>query len=350
MIVVSLPGENDEKYYAELDYIAKYFSELDSATFGRDHLFIIHDKSGRSYLDQYSFKHANFIEVKDFLDPWLRDFPPTMPKIQVKLKYKPQYLSAAHAIRDEETFANFSKLVDLPDLTHLDIVLEGGNIVENGKDIAVVSGRIFEDNKDMTEADIKAKLEAAIKRSVVFIEDPMDTTGHADGIVTFVEEDVLLVAYYVEHNQSYYQRIQYEVEKAFPDVLVVPLPSYQVGKTSWNISSSVGSYANSLVTYNTVYLPFFSNETYNQKALEVFKNNTDKDVIPIRSAGNLGVLGGSIRCLSWQIDAEHPIAMKLFEYVATTTATPTTRGSAGRVGTVAFLYLGVLSLLYVVLA
>ena len=250
-----------------------------------------------------------------YVDPWTRDFPPTIPELQVKLKYRPRYLKRSTALRDEKSYEDFGFQVELPQQPFYDIVLEGGNIVENGKDKAIITERVFEDNPHLTEDEIAETLEAAIKRKIVFVQDPLDTTGHSDGLVSFVEKDVVLLGFYPDHDPTYNYNVERAIKQAFPNVQVVPLPSYEVKKTSWGFASSEGSYANSLVTYNAVYLPFFANETHNQIALEVFEKNTDKEVIPVRSAGNLAVLGGSIRCLSWQIDDNHPIAHKLFQYV-----------------------------------
>ena len=272
VIVVSLPGEESTSYYRELKYIAAYFNELDKATYGRDHLFIIHDRSGRFYLDKYTFKHAKFIEVATYVDPWTRDFPPTIPELQVKLKYRPRYLKRSTALRDEKSYEEFGFLVELPQQPFYDIVLEGGNIVENGKDKAIITERVFEDNPHLTEDEIAETLEAAIKRKIVFVQDPLDTTGHSDGLVSFVEKDVVLLGFYPDHDPTYNYNVERAIKQAFPNVQVVPLPSYEVKKTSWGFASSEGSYANSLVTYNAVYLPFFANETHNQIALEVFEN------------------------------------------------------------------------------
>ena len=133
------------------------------------------------------------------------------------------------------------------------------------------------------------------------------------------------MGYYADHNQSYYLGIESEVKTTFPDVKVVPFPSYQLPNTSWSISSSVGSYANSLVSYNAVYVPFFARTRRTTKGHWRSLKHTDKRVVPIRAACDLGVLGGSIHWLSWQIDVEHPIAHKLFEFVdqTTTSMSPT---------------------------
>lgn len=316
VIVVSLPGERDGQYYKYLRDIVDFFVEMDEKTTGRDHLFILHDKSGRWYLNRHEFKNAHLIEVDQYLDLWMRDSPPTMPKIQVKFNYRPKYVKSSEAKRVTEAFERFATQVGLPKLDHCNLILEGGNIVENGEDIAIVTDRVFQENKRQSEDNVVKSLESAIQRKAVFIPDPEDTTGHSDGCVSFVEKDVLLVASYPDpEGQEYYNDIETAVKKDFPNLRIVPLPCYEVKKTSYGFSTAEGSYANSLVTYNAVYLPFFKNQTSNQKAFDVVKSSTDKEVIPVQSAGKLAVLGGSIRCLTWQIDQNHPVAQSLFRYI-----------------------------------
>ena len=312
VIVVSLPGITDLQYRRELNYIAEFFKELDDKTVGRDHLLITHDQSGLQYLDKHNFRHAKFIQVENYLDLWMRDFPPTMPKLQVKFIYKPHYVKPSNAKRVEEDFAKFGHQMKLPTFQRCEIILEGGNIVENGKDIAIVSDRVFKDNRHISEDKIVEKLENSIQRKVIFIPDPEDTTSHSDGIVSFVEEDVLVVACYSDRDGiEYYEEIKSLIRREAPEVKVVPLPCYELKKKSWGFSSAEGCYANALVTNNAVYVPFFSKQACNDRALEVYNSHTKKEVIPILSAGNLAVLGGSTRCLSWQISEDNPIAQSL---------------------------------------
>lgn len=315
VVVVSLPGESDQQYYGFHKHLADIYIEMDHLTEGRDHLFILHDKSGRWYLNRHEFRNAHLIEVDPSLDMWMRDFPPTVPELQVKFKYKPGYIKSSQAKKDQAAFDVFAEQVELPSFDNCNIVLEGGNIVDNGKDIALVSERVFKDNKGMSKATLTEKLESAIKRKVIYIPDPEDTTGHSDGVVSFVEEDVLLVAYY-EDDKEYFEMIEHEVRKAFGDqIKVVPLPCYEVKKKSHGFGSSEGSYANTLVTNNAVYVPMFSNQASNRKALETFQRSAKKDVVPVPGLDKVAKLGGSIRCMSWQIDQDHPIAKKLFQYV-----------------------------------
>jgi len=316
VIVVSLPGESDTQYLNHLQRIADFVVEMDAKTKGRDHLFIIHDKSGRAYLNHHNFVNAHLIEVDQSLDLWMRDFPPCMPKQQIKFRYRPQYILGEQAIWDESNFNNFACAVGLPNLDHSDLVLEGGNIVENGVDVAITTERTYSDNPDYTKKELVKALEDTINRKVVVIEDPQDTTGHADGIVSFVEEDVLLISLFDDPDgPGYYESMKNAVLNAFPNINVVPLPCYIKKSVSHGFGTAEGSYANSLVTNNAVYLPFFANQTANQRAFDVFQRNTNKDVVPVHNAGRVPGLGGSLRCMTWQIDQDHPVANALFAYV-----------------------------------
>ena len=313
---MSLPGESDVQYLDNLQKIADFVIEMDGKTKGRDHLFIIHDKSGRAYLNQHTFTNAHLIEEDQSLDLWMRDFPPCMPNQQIKFKYRPQYISTAQAKFDEGNFEKFARMVGLPQLQHSNLVLEGGNIVDNGVDAAITTERPYDDNTNISKAQLVRELESDIKMKVAVIPDPLDTTGHADGVVTFVEEDVLLISLFDDADAvDFYNAMETAVLSVFPNLTIVPLPCYARKGKSQGFVSAEGSYANSLVTSNAIYLPFFGNQTSNERAFATFKNSTQKDVIPVYNAGKVPVLGGSLRCMTWQIAQEHPVAKALFAYV-----------------------------------
>ena len=313
---MSLPGKSDFQYRKYLKDIADFIIELDGKTEGRDHLFIIHDKSGRKYLNRHTFTNAHLIEVDQFLDMWMRDYPPCMPNQQIKFRYRPQYISKAQAKFDEGNFKRFARMMGLPELQQSHLVLEGGNIVENGVDAAITTERAHEDNYYLTKKEFVKELERTINRKVAVLPDPQDTTGHADGIVSFVEEDVLLISLFDDADgPRYYEAMKKAVLQVFPNLTVVPLPCYIQNSESQGFATAEGSYANSLVTNNAVYLPFFSNQTSNQRAFDVFQRSTKKDVVPVHNSGKVPVLGGSLRCMTWQIDQDHPVAQALFAYV-----------------------------------
>ena len=194
VIVLSLPGEDEEYYRPYFWDIANFAFEMDLRTKDRDHPVYRPRWNRPEVLSQphvypRSF-HWNGKAVYGRVD---ERFSPAMPNQQVKFTYKPQYLTAEQAKFDEERFKRFATLVGLPSLKHSNIILEGGNIVENGDEIAITTERAYHDNPNMSHQELVKTLEVAINRKVVVIPDPGDATGHADGVTSFVEKNTLLV-------------------------------------------------------------------------------------------------------------------------------------------------------------
>ncbi len=97
-------------------------------------------------------------------------------------------------------------------MTRSDTVLDGRNVVDNIWDKAIISERIFSENKEKTKSELKNALENLMNMSVAFIED--NTTGHSDGIVSFIEDHVVL-----DYNDpKYYNNGEISNKTAFPDV------------------------------------------------------------------------------------------------------------------------------------
>ena len=65
-----------------------------------------------------------------------------------------------------------------------------------------------------------------------------------------------------------------------------------------------------LVTNNAVYVPQFNQPDYDLQAIEVIKSHTSKKVIPVDTS-KLSHMGGSVRCMSWQVESSHPLAQAL---------------------------------------
>ncbi|XP_032218025.1 uncharacterized protein LOC116601389 [Nematostella vectensis] len=346
IVVMSLPGEEYTQYNLDFQDIAEFIKEMDQKTKGLDHFIIIHDRSGRKFFEGYNFTNAHLIEMeKPGLDLWMRDFPPIMPKQQVNFTYKPQYISHEQALKDKAGFNRLAYSANFPELRQSKIVLEGGNIVENGKDIAITTARIYSDNPGMTKQDLIATLSREINRTVVVLPDPTGTTGHSDGVVSFVEEDSLLIALFDDADgPSFYDEMEAEVVKLFPSLKINPLPCYaKKGKTQGFVSSE-GAYANSLVTNNAVYLPFFKNQTSNEKALAAFKNSTTKTVVPVTKTQYIPVLGGSLRCMTWQIDQHTEVGKRLLAY-AKTSPKPSSDGVSIGSSTGIAVFLGLVTML-----
>lgn len=335
LIVVSLPG--DAYYRKNIKDIECFIREMSEKTAGLDDFVVICSNATKKNMKKQctcSFGNAKFLFVDQSLDLWMRDFCPVLPKAQVKFKYQPKYLKSKDANYVDSEFMKVMTRIGVK-LEQVNISLDGGNVVDNNCDKVVISERIFVENKSYGKY-LKNDLEDALDAKIAFIPDPEDTTGHSDGIVAFIEEDILLIAN--DGDEKYYKEVETAVKTTFPNVKTVCLPCgkhnssgtmftiinlninahnlilhFLDGKKWKGFTTAIGGYVNMLVTTNAVYVPQFNLEESDSKALEIVKSCTQKKVVSINTS-NLSHMGGSVRCMSWQMEASHPVAQALYKH------------------------------------
>ena len=83
------------------------------------------------------------------------------------------------------------------------------------------------------------------------------------------------------------------------NINIIEIEGSGYGKKYGKFASACGIYVNSVVTNKYIYVPVF-NKPKDKKVIETIQNNTSKTVITI-NAENVCFLGGSVRCLSWQL-------------------------------------------------
>lgn len=272
-------------------------------------------------------KNARCIYVKETIDLWTRDFGFVNPARPFKFKYQPRrYLTMADAQFIDGEFRKFLQgLGILPrsnpapqgNLTYFSndqLTEDGGNVVDNHFGKAILSERFFE-NSNFSNIKPRQKLiqtlEQSINASVLFIPDPGDTTGHADGAVSFIEPDTLLIADYA--NRTSYTAMKNLVNQTFPDLKTVRLPCLDVNVSAWKGRSAVGVYVNILYTDSSVYVPTFERPVEDARAVSIIKANvrSGRKVKTVNTV-RLSTLGGSVRCMTMQIKMSNPIARKLY--------------------------------------
>ena len=273
-------------------------------------------------------RNARCIYVKENIDLWTRDFGFVNPNRPFKFRYQPKrYLSVADAQFVDEEFRKFLRGLGIApgnstsaggNITYLSneqLIEDGGNVVDNHFGKAILSERFFE-NSNFSNIKPRQKLiealEQSINASVLFIPDPGDTTGHADGAVSFIEPDTLLIADYA--SRTSYTTLKNLTNAKFPDVKVVRLPCLDVNISAWKGRSAVGVYVNILYTDSSVYVPTFERQVEDTRAVNIVKANvkSGRKVKTINTA-RLSGLGGSVRCMTMQIKLSDPIARKLYE-------------------------------------
>ena len=253
LIVAVLP---DNKYYNNsFSDIEHFIEQMAQGTQGLDYFIVLYSKDldDELYQQRYDsglpFGDKTLHIVSNFsFDLWVRDFGLVGPAKQLKFKYLPKYLEPQNAKFSDGQFNSFLKNIGFQ-VTHSDIVLDGGNVVDNNWDKAIISERILEENKGKTKKELKMALQNLLNMTIAFIPDPDDTTGHSDGIVSFIEDDVVLIRDY--NDPDYYNEVESSIKNTFPSVETIRLKCEDAADTkkrdkNWRgFTSAVGSYVNS---------------------------------------------------------------------------------------------------------
>ena len=233
----------------------------------------------------------------DFLpgarDIWLRDFMPVRTKSgkYVSFRYEPSYLD-----NDPELRTDFRKeiapLVQLENLIYSDINLDGGNIVFSpSRETAIISDRVFEENWEYFSAELVKELERLLEARVIIIPSlRSDMTGHADGMVRFVDENTA-IGNACRSPFGLEARIKATLRNHGIEVYDFP---YFDSKGD----SAIGCYLNFLETENHIFLPVFGADA-DSEAIETAKNLFHKTIVPI-NINEIAADGGALNCISWE--------------------------------------------------
>lgn len=208
----------------------------------------------------------------------------------VSFRYEPSYLAG-----DPQLRTNFKTDIAphfvLP-VTYSNINLDGGNVVFSpSKTKAVITDRVFSENPEYDKNTLLLELEKLLEASVLIIPSlKSDMTGHADGMVRFVNENTV-----VANAPLSPFGFETKVKKALQHhgIEVLDFPYFDS-----NGNSAIGCYLNFIETGQAIFLPVFSVDTDN-KAVQTAKHIFHKAIIPV-NINEIAADGGLLNCISWE--------------------------------------------------
>lgn len=297
VIVLAAPSINNNYYKSVFQDIVDFQVDYANAIDGRDEVIILVDQLTKP---NYQGRVPNYVLVDANIgDIWIRDFSPVVAGGQVKFNYLPEYLSLSDANYIDNSFENWYRKVGLQYGKKSSLILDGGNVVDNGAGRVVVTNRFLYDNPQLTKGQAKQKLKQLLNANQVAIikEAPGDATGHSDGMLMWADVNTIIL-----HNQpaSVQQKIINELKISFPGVKIVIAPDYYEFEEWGGFTSACNLYVNALVTNNYIYVPTFNNG-YDNQMINFIAQHSTKQVIPV-PAEKVCFMGGSLRCLTWQLE------------------------------------------------
>lgn len=241
-------------------------------------------------LDLLNIKYKLLNNTKDI---WLRDFMPVKTKSgkYVSFRYEPSYLAGDPQLRTNFK-TDIAPSFKVDNLVYTDINLDGGNVVFSPpKEKVIISDRVYSENPSWHKAELTAKLAKLLEANVIIIPSlKSDMTGHADGMVRFVNENTV-----VANAPLSPFGFEAKVKKALQNhgIEVLDFPYFDS-----NGDSAIGCYLNFLETGQAIFLPVFSVDTDN-KAVQTAKHIFHKAIIPV-NINEIAADGGLLNCISWE--------------------------------------------------
>lgn len=241
-------------------------------------------------MDQHGEPYCFFGGAKDI---WARDYMPTKTRSgrYVSFRYAPSYLIGFEEIRT--SFRDDIAPLFRSPVIYSDIVLDGGNIVFSpSKEKAILSDRVFSENPGRKRSDLLQTLQCLLEAEIIIIPAHAgDMTGHADGMVRFIDENTVLgnrAPYKTVHEQKIKR-----VLKRY-GISVVDFP-YSPAKGD----SAVGCYLNYLETEHHIFLPVFGIAA-DADAITAANAIWEKEIVPV-SCADVAKEGGVLNCISCEM-------------------------------------------------
>ena len=307
LIVLAAPSATDPYYRKLRKEILDFQTAFARQIIGRDNVVILADKRTVKELSS-SLPDDVLLEALDRAAPALDFVQP-----ELMLQAPEAVLAAAQSGKPEDAdhvqtaFVRFAQHHNLS-FEQAPWILDGGNVVDNGIDKAIVTDRFMSDNHlDKEQAVQILRVQLGVENVAILPADPEDRLAHADGMVLFTDSNTVAITRY---GGVFQKSLERELQSAFPAVRIVEIEStFDDNAFDPNFGSAKGIYVNATVTGNAIYLPLYGLET-DGPALAKIRASTPLDVIPI-DAGKIGQMGGSVRCLSTQMKGEN--ARRLIE-------------------------------------
>jgi len=292
-----------------------------------DIVLLVRDQSIANVFNKKCIKAGipNNIEFEiypDLFDIWVRDYAPlTVTEMgmlsPVKFEYKPSYVEKKfekYVLNDHKAGEMLGNKFVSKGMSSVYCHWDGGNLTHNGKGTAIISNRFISDNESYNiNNEIRPLLNVILGFSNIILipVEPLDETGHVDGMVRFIDEKVLVVGAYPRHSENHVfmnrlaENLQTDLGK---DYTILRLMNAEPEDyESEGIGSAVGNHLNFLRINDLILFPYYSDMISKQPLLdfksELEKNNLNIHVIPvdIPEINELARSGGVLNCISWQI-------------------------------------------------
>ncbi|MDE6865109.1 MAG: agmatine deiminase family protein [Alistipes sp.] len=286
---VNTEKKEDAKIASE--YIV-YLSELLLQKFPETYSSLI------TILDKYSISHALLKSTRDI---WCRDYMPVQTEsgklIQFRydpsyLKEKPEYISSRSDVKEVCRDNGINPIFS-------DINLDGGNVVLYGRK-AIITDRIYSENPKCSREELRKKLSELLEAEIIIIPaygKASDFTGHADGMIRFVDSGTVIGFDNERESPSWKEKMERALRLANLKYINFPFFEYEIEN---NHEHAIGVYLNYLEVGNLIVMPVFGFPgNKDAEALSILKELFPSKIIETINYNDVAIHGGVLNCTTW---------------------------------------------------
>lgn len=239
--------------------------------------------------------------LKGTKDIWCRDYMPIQTESGklIQFRYEPSYLKGNKEWEDSRSDVREVCRLNGFEPVFSNINLDGGNVLLcSGR--AIVSDRIFTENPEYTDKEQLVKeLSELLEAEVIIIPAQNgDMTGHADGMVRFIDHDTILG----NNRSEEYKYWTNGIEKVLKDynLKYIDVPFFYGYKDSKHPDHAIGVYVNYLAVCNLIVLPVFEVAgNKDAEAIAAFKQIFPDKIIETINYNDVALEGGVLNCTTW---------------------------------------------------
>ena len=255
-------------------------------------------------LEKHNVKYSFIYGTKDI---WCRDYMPVQTQSGkfIQFKYDPSYLKGnkewENSRSDTKEILEKNDWLQKFNIKESDINLDGGNVlICDGR--AILSDRIFSENPERDKESLKKELSELLECEIIIIpalrSQNEDFTGHADGMVRFVNRNTIIGN---ERRVNEYQYMKDGLQKAIDTfgLTYIDIPFFE-DKDPEHPESAIGIYVKYLEVNDLIVLPVFDRDEDKQVVEILYKTFPDKQIETI-NYDEIAKEGGLLNCTTWVV-------------------------------------------------
>ena len=247
--------------------------------------------------------HVNHSFIKGTKDIWCRDYMPVQTESGklIQFKYDPSYLKGKKEW--EESRSDVKEICEKNNIvaTESDINLDGGNVlICDGR--AIISDRIYSENPDKTREELRKELAMLLECEIIVIPSlnkTVDFTGHADGMVRFVDRNTVLgIKYDDKYKKDWWKNTQKVLDTY--NISFIEIPFFEDETDREHPESAIGVYVNYLEVNDLIVVPVFG-RAEDAQAIEIIQKAFPNKQIETINYNDVAKEGGLLNCTTWVV-------------------------------------------------